>query len=226
MSLSLVKAEYSGFRISFDESGWFNATAAAAHFGRRVDFWIKTNETKDYIAALGRHLNTSKKRDLIKARRGRHGGTWLHPRLAVAFARWCSPDFAVWCDLQIDSILRGQHPHYNWKQLRHSASASHKVMAEALRIVREERGKVTCAHHYVNECRLINWVLTGCFTAIDRESLSDAELDLLAKLETRNAVLVARGLDYQARKVLLREFIVDHQPHLKAIGRPAFSAPW
>ncbi|WP_327190602.1 KilA-N domain-containing protein [Pseudomonas libanensis] len=38
----------------------------------------------------------------------RGGGTWLHPKLAVAFARWISPDFSVWCDLHIDALLRGE----------------------------------------------------------------------------------------------------------------------
>ena len=28
-------------------------------------------------------------------------GAWFHPRLAVPFARWCNPDFGVWCDIQI-----------------------------------------------------------------------------------------------------------------------------
>lgn len=36
------------------------------------------------------------------------GGTWLHPKLAVAFARWLDVDFAVWCDLHIDALLRGE----------------------------------------------------------------------------------------------------------------------
>jgi hypothetical protein len=31
------------------------------------------------------------------------GGTWLHPKLAVAFARWLSSEFAIWCDTQISS---------------------------------------------------------------------------------------------------------------------------
>jgi hypothetical protein len=33
------------------------------------------------------------------------GGTWIHPKLAIDFARWLSSDFAVWCDLQIEKIL-------------------------------------------------------------------------------------------------------------------------
>ena len=34
-------------------------------------------------------------------------GTWLHPKLAVDFARWLDPKFAVWCDEQIEQILSG-----------------------------------------------------------------------------------------------------------------------
>lgn len=34
------------------------------------------------------------------------GGTWLHPKLGIAFARWLDPFFALWCDEQIESILR------------------------------------------------------------------------------------------------------------------------
>lgn len=33
------------------------------------------------------------------------GGTWLHPKLAVVFARWLDIRFAVWCDLHIDALL-------------------------------------------------------------------------------------------------------------------------
>ena len=35
------------------------------------------------------------------------GGTWLHPKLAIHFARWLDPRFAVWCDEQIEQILSG-----------------------------------------------------------------------------------------------------------------------
>lgn len=48
---------------------------------------------------------------LVRARAGAPdtgGGTWLHPKLAVVFARWLNIDFAVWCDLHIDALLRGE----------------------------------------------------------------------------------------------------------------------
>lgn len=46
---------------------------------------------------------------LIRTKRGspeNGGGTWFHPKLGIVFARWLSFDFAVWCDSQIDLILK------------------------------------------------------------------------------------------------------------------------
>lgn len=103
----IIKFDFDGSLYSFNMDGWFNATEAAARYGKRLDVWLKTDETKAYIAALGEALNTTKRCDLIRTRRGRYeGGTWLHPKLGVMFARWVSPKFAVWCDLQIDNIIR------------------------------------------------------------------------------------------------------------------------
>lgn len=48
---------------------------------------------------------------LLNTKRGspeNGGGTWLHPKLGVAFARWLSADFAVWCDIQIEQIIKEQ----------------------------------------------------------------------------------------------------------------------
>lgn len=105
---NVIPFRYQGEAVRFNSDGWINATDVAKREGRRLDKWLSTQETQDYIAALGRHLNTPEKGDLIHTVRGRNGGTWLHPKLAVAFARWMSADFAVWCDLHIDALLRGE----------------------------------------------------------------------------------------------------------------------
>lgn len=105
---NVIPFHYQGQAVRFNTDGWINATEIAQREERRLDKWLATQETQDYIEALMRHLNTPEKGDLIVTRRGRKGGTWLHPKLAVAFARWISPDFAVWCDLHIDALLRGE----------------------------------------------------------------------------------------------------------------------
>ncbi|MDT4830725.1 KilA-N domain protein [compost metagenome] len=45
---------------------------------------------------------------LVDARRGRHGGTWLHPDLGVHYAYWLDKKFAVWVGRRIVELLRGQ----------------------------------------------------------------------------------------------------------------------
>lgn len=53
-------------------------------------------------------LILSKKTGLVKTKSGspeNGGGTWLHPKLAVAFARWLSIEFEIWCDLTIDNLI-------------------------------------------------------------------------------------------------------------------------
>lgn len=211
-SKEIVRAEYNGIEISFSEKGWFNATQAALRFGKRPLDWLRLDDTKKYIAALCEKYEVDETH-FIKTQRGKknglQGGTWLSPKLAIAFARWLDVHFAVWCDEQIEALLRGNHVHYDWKRMRHEASSSFKVMNEALRLVREEQGKISENHHYSNEARLINWALTGDFKGLDRGTLSSSDLDLLAKLEVKNSVLISRNLIYQDRKKMLEQYAID-----------------
>jgi len=104
---NVIPFDYQGVPVQFNLDGWINATKVAKDSGLRIDNWLRNQETEKYIEALSRHLNTSNPRDLVLTIKGRNGGTWLHPKLAVAFARWVSADFAVWCDMRIDGLLHG-----------------------------------------------------------------------------------------------------------------------
>jgi hypothetical protein len=210
-NLPVVKAEYENLVVTFTEEGWFNATAVAERFGKNPYEWLRLPETKKYIAAL---KSTYGKIPYVKSSRtraDRGGGTWLHPKLAVAFARWLDVRFAVWCDMQIDSIIKGTHKHYDWKRIRHEATSSFKVMNAVLQLQRQMQGKPCAPHHFSNESRLINWALTGEFKGIDRNTLSHGDLDMLAKLEERNTVLMGVGLSYGERKHALEIFIADYR---------------
>lgn len=206
----LVVSQYEDMDVFFMEDGWFNATEAAKKFGKRVDVWLKSQETEVYVIALLKRLNTTKRWYLIRVKNGRDGGTWLHPKLAVVFARWLSPDFAVWCDEQIDNILRGDHPQFDWKRLRSTAACSFRMMCDSLKLTREKRGKSTDARHYMNEAKLINWTLTGKYTGLDREKLTIKQLDVLGKLETLNGVLIGQGVEYAERKTELVNYMATH----------------
>lgn len=212
--LDLVRMDYQDQVVSFTEDGWFNATQAAERFGKRVDNYLANAETKEYIEALCDGDNPWKVRDFVKTKRGRNGGTWFHPELAVHFARWLDVRFAVWCDRQIRKLLSGNHPHYDWKKIRHEASSSFKVMNQVLLMARQRLGKTSSPHHFSNEARLINYALTGEFGKVDRDGLSKGDLDLLAKLESLNTVLIGCGVMYSERKAELERFTEEQRVRL------------
>lgn len=122
---NVIPFVYQDKKVSFDFDGWINATEIALKEGRRIDRWLSTKETQDYIKALSKHLNTTESGYFIKTYRGRNGGTWLHPKLAVAFARWISADFAVWCDLKIDALVRGD------LQVKENYSSARQALLQA-----------------------------------------------------------------------------------------------
>lgn len=100
---NIIKHDFEGQLYSFNMDGWFNATDAAVRFGRLPNDWLRLPGTASYLAAFKRKYGNIPH---LKTRRGVGGGTWLHPKLAVRFAQWLNDDFAVWCDEQIDAIVR------------------------------------------------------------------------------------------------------------------------
>jgi hypothetical protein len=203
---SLITANYEGLVVTFRDDGWFNATEVAGRYGKSPSEWLRLPTTEEYLAALERKYG---KIPYLKAQRGKSGGTWLHPKLAVRFAQWLDIDFAIWCDEQIDLLIRGNHPHTDWQRLRHEAASSFKVMNHVLQLTRQSQGKSSSPHHYINEAKLINGVLTGEFKGLDRDKLSTDSMGLLAALEAYNAVQIGCGMSYQTRKTALFMFADD-----------------
>jgi len=133
---AVIPLDYEGHVIRFDLQGWLNATDIAKCFGKEPKEWLRQFDTLEYMAALAECLSIKgvsetqlheikqldsrsslakakiqrlvKQSGMVRTVTGRKGGTWLHPKLAVFFARWLSARFAVWCDMQIDRLLRGE----------------------------------------------------------------------------------------------------------------------
>lgn len=114
--MSIQKLSFGNVAVSFRQDGYLNATAIAAHFGKLPKDYLKTEQTQQYIAALAESLSERTKiltdeNQLVIVKKGNSKnftqGTWLHPKLAIHFARWLDPKFAVWCDEQIEQIISG-----------------------------------------------------------------------------------------------------------------------
>ncbi len=105
---------FGNIAVSFREDGYLNATQIASHFGKQARDYLKTEQTQQYITALAEFLSvktkilTKENQVVIVKRGGSEQGTWLHPKLAIHFARWLDPKFAVWCDEQIEALLNGK----------------------------------------------------------------------------------------------------------------------
>lgn len=84
--------------------GYVNATAMAKASGKQWSHYRQTDRATIYMEALSRNTEI-RVTELYVAKPGE--GTWIHPRLAVDFARWISAEFAVWMDAWFLEELAG-----------------------------------------------------------------------------------------------------------------------
>lgn len=210
MKTSVIPFDYQGQPVHFNAEGWINATEVAHRFGKEPHEWLRLPDTERYLAGLQRRYGKIPYVKASRARQDRGGGTWLHPKLAVKFARWLSVDFEIWCDEQIDQLIReggGQ----SWSQARSELSTIHRALCEALKLCCADQGKTTEAHHYANEARLINQVIAQTFGGRAREQLTPHELNTVTRLESRDMVLLGKGLTYRERKAALLNHALELQ---------------
>lgn len=102
---------YNGNKItfSFKDEVCVNATKMAKAFGKRPNDWLGLQATKDFL----RCLSDTKQvciTALVITKRGNYSdgteqGTWFHKDVAIEFARWLSPLFAIWCNDRILELL-------------------------------------------------------------------------------------------------------------------------
>ena len=81
-----------------------NATQMAKPFEKSATHWLRNQSTQEFIATYAelRNCNSS---DLVQVTYGDNGGTWMHEDVALEFARWLSPAFAIWCNDRIKELL-------------------------------------------------------------------------------------------------------------------------
>jgi ribosomal protein L7/L12 len=108
--MKIVSRKYNNIEVIFDNSDslYINATQIAKHFNKQASKWLENKDTKAYINALVRKQYFAND-ELVVIKQGGNAqeqGTWIHKKLIIAFARWLSPDFAVWCDGVIEEILQ------------------------------------------------------------------------------------------------------------------------
>ncbi|MDK4680173.1 KilA-N domain-containing protein [Kingella negevensis] len=213
--MNIQSFNYDNISVAFRNDGYLHATQIAKHFGKLPKDYLKTEQTQEYIAALAdncvrRKILTDKNQLVIIKQGGIEQGTWLHPKLAIHFARWLDPKFAVWCDEQIEQIISGSLqslPHQNTVQTRKGLVAAVKQLAQS-------RGM-----DYSDAFRLVH----HRFNVENIEQLSFAQIGEATEFVQR-ATLWGDVLDKQPAQVsdevlLCVRGVAAHLPYLLAFYR-------
>jgi phage antirepressor YoqD-like protein len=101
--------KYNGSDICFQtegESVMVNATEMAKPFGKLTADFLKTKRALDFIDSLVAMKNIIPTELVIVKNGGTSFGTWMHEDIAIEFARWLSPAFAIWCNDRIKELFK------------------------------------------------------------------------------------------------------------------------
>lgn len=104
----LVMQYQSEHTIAFDFNGnelMVNATEMAKPFGKGAKDFLKNSTTQEYIEVFCKRRNILLTDAVKVIHGGNNNGTWFHQKIALRFAQWLSPDFAIWVDEKIEELL-------------------------------------------------------------------------------------------------------------------------
>ncbi len=106
---TITTYSYEGTPIAFERGAgvMINATQMAKRFGesKAPKFWLSNQSTKEFLTTLSEVRNLTSA-ELLRVTYGNNGGTWMHEDVAMEFARWLSPAFAIWTNDRIKELLR------------------------------------------------------------------------------------------------------------------------
>lgn len=104
----IIKKEFNGVEIAFHGKKEINLTdlwkASGASKENRPSDWVNLPNTLKFIDELAQKLNTEKS-GILKTTRGKGGGTWGHWQIALEYARYLSPEIAIWTNQVVKERL-------------------------------------------------------------------------------------------------------------------------
>lgn len=90
--------------------GHINATQICHATGKLFGDWHRLEDTKQYLQAVSKRMGIpigSLVQSVTNGPRNQRG-TWVHPRIALRIAQWCSPEVAAQVDEWLEAWLKGE----------------------------------------------------------------------------------------------------------------------
>ena len=210
MNNSVQSFNFGNIAVSFREDGYLNATQIAAHFGKLPKDYLKTEQTQQYISALAESLSERTKiltdeNQLVIVKKGNSKnftqGTWLHPKLAIHFARWLNPKFAVWCDEQIEALLNKVSDGIKTVTPKPTRALPNGLTGEQIEAVKKLHNALTKSAPKEAQARIAITLWSavkskfGCsYKAVPAEQFHEV-LSVMSRVAVENGVLYGEVLD-------------------------------
>jgi len=83
------------------EDGYINASKLCKFGGKLFKDWHVLESTKKLITYFSKYTNIEENK-LVTIKKGRYGGSWVHPILATNLAQWISMEFSIKVSIWID----------------------------------------------------------------------------------------------------------------------------
>lgn len=209
----LMKRDLDGLVVSQkSKNGYLNATELLSQFNHEkgkkkvLSEFFSNKNTEEFLTELARELSDIDnvgntlylEKDLYTTKRGKNGGTYMHPYLFVKFAMWLSPAFEV-------KVIKWVYD--NLLDFRNQAGTFYKEICDAIqeRYVEYYNSKPNPIL-FIKEVNYLNQLVYGSSSGNHRNHSSQEQLDKLNKLQSANIKLIKSGVSKFDRKVKLREF--------------------
>lgn len=200
---NLITQNFRESKITFTEQGWINATATCEAFGKNgLDNYLRSKRFIEYAKVVSENLKYVNFMDLKFTRKGHQGGTYLHPKLAVEFARWISPAFGFWCDETITKLLNQQQE----KTLPHIAS---KITALEQRMTHLEEDK----HQATQQLKALSQVDSFALFVDTRRALDRLVKDYATATQTPTKKIY--NILYKQFSIVYRKNLYQHAKKAK-----------
>lgn len=136
--------------------GYFNATSIVKQWNtvvndkpqkngvykeKDLEDYFNNKSTKEFIATIANREDLSGRNEVVSTKRGKNGGTWVHPLLFIDLGMWINPDFKY----DMLKFVQDELIH-----LRNLAGDNYPVLTAALaKLKNPEYKEVTIGMNYV-----------------------------------------------------------------------------
>jgi hypothetical protein len=104
----ITKKNFHGIQIAFEGKEKISLNdlwkAAGEPANKDPRQWSRLPQTEEFLIEVASKLNVGKSH-IIKTKRGKGGGTWGHWQIALEYARYLSPELAIWTNQVVKERL-------------------------------------------------------------------------------------------------------------------------